>query len=243
MASTHGFLTEVRDYNAAVDRDLPFDPNVKDGRAPMACGVPKSNWANTLDTPPFQAFAVTCGITYTFGGLRIDPQGRVLDTDFAPIPGLFAAGELVGGVFYFNYPGGSGLTNGAVWGRIAGTGPARERTCALARPGRIAALGRDDRFSRRLRAGSVRARLEVSYIRTPPGGGSARGLHTHAWEQLFYVLSGRIEPESTARSSSRRRTIRSVTGGRAAPELERDRRAAVHLAINVLTERILDMTT
>jgi tricarballylate dehydrogenase len=64
---------------------------------------------------------VTCGIIFTFGGLRIDTSARVLDTDMEPIPGRFAAGELVGGIFYFNYPGGSGLTNGAVFGRIAGT--------------------------------------------------------------------------------------------------------------------------
>jgi tricarballylate dehydrogenase len=94
------------------------------GDAARGLPVPKSNWANTLDTPPCQAFAVTCGITYTFGGLRIDDKARVLDGDFNPVPGLFAAGELVGGLFYFNYPGGSGLTNGAVFGRIAGTNAA-----------------------------------------------------------------------------------------------------------------------
>ena len=90
------------------------------GDAARGLPVPKSNWANTLG----QAFAVTCGITYTFGGLRIDDKARVLDGDFNPVPGLFAAGELVGGRFYFNYPGGSGLTNGVVFGRIAGTNAA-----------------------------------------------------------------------------------------------------------------------
>ena len=119
-----GFVREIADYNAAVDQDTRFDPNVKDGRAARGLAVPKSNWANTIDTPPYQAFAVTCGITYTFGGLRIDPQARVLDTDLSPIPGLYAAGELTGGLFYFNYPGGSGLTNGSVFGKIAGTGAA-----------------------------------------------------------------------------------------------------------------------
>jgi len=63
---------------------------------------------------------VTCGITFTFGGLRITPRAEVVDTDEAVIPGLFACGELVGGIFYFNYPGGAGLTNGSVFGRIAG---------------------------------------------------------------------------------------------------------------------------
>ncbi len=46
----------------------------------------------------------------------------MLETDHRPIPGLYAAGELVGGLFYLNYPGGSGLAAGAVFGRIAGTG-------------------------------------------------------------------------------------------------------------------------
>ena len=64
---------------------------------------------------------MTCGITFTFGGLRIDGQGRVLDGDLTALPGLHAAGELVGGLFYFNYPGGTGLTSGAVFGRLAGT--------------------------------------------------------------------------------------------------------------------------
>ena len=115
-----GFLRTVHAYNAAVRTDVAFDPTVRDGRCTEGIEVPKSNWAQTLDTPPFSAYAVTCGITFTFGGLRIDTRGRVLDTGERPIPGLYGAGELVGGLFYFNYPGGSGLTSGAVFGRIAG---------------------------------------------------------------------------------------------------------------------------
>jgi tricarballylate dehydrogenase len=86
--------------------------------------VNKTNWANTLDASPFEAYAVTCGITFTFGGLRITTDAQVVSTDGVPIPGLYAGGELVGGIFYFNYPGGSGLMSGAVFGRIAGTGAA-----------------------------------------------------------------------------------------------------------------------
>lgn len=118
-------LREIKAYNAAVRTDIPFNPNVKDGRCTTGLAIPKSNWANTLDTPPFEAYAVTCGITFSFGGLRINTDAQVISTDGAPIPGLFAAGELVGGIFYFNYPGGTGLTNGAVFGRIAGTSAAR----------------------------------------------------------------------------------------------------------------------
>ncbi len=110
----------IRAFNAAVRSDIPFDPNVKDGRGTRGLVPEKSNWANPIDTPPFEAYAVTCGITFTFGGLRVDTSGRVLDEDLEPLPGLHAAGELVGGLFYFNYPGGAGLTAGAVLGRIAG---------------------------------------------------------------------------------------------------------------------------
>jgi tricarballylate dehydrogenase len=120
-----GFLAMVRAYNAAVRTDVPFDPNVKDGRSTEGIALPKSNWANPLDTPPFEAYQVTCGITFTFGGLRIDRDAQVLDTDLEPIPGLYAAGELIGGLFYFNYPGGTGLMSGAVFGRRAGTAAAQ----------------------------------------------------------------------------------------------------------------------
>ena len=116
----------VAKFNAAVQTDVPFDPNVKDGRGTAGLDVPKSNWANPLDTPPFEAYGVTCGVTFTFGGLHIDGGARVLDVAADPIPGLYAAGELVGGLFYFNYPGGTGLTAGAVFGRLAGSAAAAQ---------------------------------------------------------------------------------------------------------------------
>ena len=114
-------LETIRAFNSAVKTDVPFNPNIKDGRGTLGLAVPKSNWANPLDTPPFEAYAVTCGITFTFGGVKIDGSSRVIDTDGQIIPGLYAAGELVGGLFYFNYPGGTGLMAGAVFGKIAGT--------------------------------------------------------------------------------------------------------------------------
>jgi len=124
------FLQTVADYNAAVRRDVPFDPNVKDGRGTQGLAIEKSNWANTLEQGPFEAYMVTCGITFTFGGLRISPtRSEVLDNGGSPIAGLYACGELVGGLFYFNYPGGTGLTSGSVFGRIAG----REAAQAAAR--------------------------------------------------------------------------------------------------------------
>ena len=120
------FLAEIGAYNAAVDQTVPFNATIKDGRATRGLAVPKSNWANTIDQGPYEAYQVGCGITFTFGGLRIDPtSAQVLDTDLVAIPGLYAAGELVGGLFYFNYPGGTGLMSGAVFGRMAGTSAGR----------------------------------------------------------------------------------------------------------------------
>ncbi|TNC21892.1 FAD-dependent tricarballylate dehydrogenase TcuA [Amycolatopsis alkalitolerans] len=113
------FRRTVEDFNGAVTGER-FNPTVKDGKRAEGITPVKSNWAQPLDTPPFTAFPVTCGITFTFGGLRIDDRCAVLDTAGRRVPGLFAAGELVGGLFYFNYPGGSGLTAGAVFGRRAG---------------------------------------------------------------------------------------------------------------------------
>src|SRR5262249_50731602 len=116
-----GFLAEVAAFNAAVRTDIPFDPTVKDGRGTPGLAVPKTNWANPLTDGPFLAFQVTCGVTFTFGGVRITPQAQVCSADGPVLPGLFACGEIVGGLFYHNYPGGTGLTAGSVFGRVAGT--------------------------------------------------------------------------------------------------------------------------
>ena len=122
-----GFLKTVREFNAAVRTEVPFDPTIKDGRCTVGIEPRKSNWANRLDTPPYEAYNTTCGITFTFGGLRINPEtGQVFDVNMQPIPGLYTAGEMVGGVFYFNYPAGAGLVSGTVFGRIAGAGAAAQ---------------------------------------------------------------------------------------------------------------------
>ena len=116
-----GFLKTVEEFNSSVPADAPpFNPNVLDGRHTVGLPVIKSNWAQRIDEPPFEAYGITCGITFTFGGLRINTDAEVISADGGSIPGLYAAGEIVGGLFYFNYPSGSGLTGGAVFGRIAG---------------------------------------------------------------------------------------------------------------------------
>ena len=114
-----GLARTVAAYNAAVEPG-PFNPAVLDGKRTRGLTPPKSNWALPLAEPPFVGFAVTCGITFTFGGLRVTQEAQVLDTADRPMPGLYAAGELVGGLFYQNYPGGAGLMAGSVFGKLAG---------------------------------------------------------------------------------------------------------------------------
>lgn len=114
----------LAEYNEAVDDSVAFDPTALDGKGTKGLPLPKSNWAQKIETGPFRAFPVTGGITFTYGGVKVDQNGAVQTAAGEAIPGLFAAGELVGGVFYAGYPGGSGLTSGAVFGRRAGVGAA-----------------------------------------------------------------------------------------------------------------------
>ncbi|GES59486.1 precorrin 3B synthase CobZ [Aspergillus terreus] len=126
------FVRTVREYNEAVAAhrrehpDAKWDPATRDGLSTQSrtkqLQIAKSNWALPLDQGPFLAVKVSCGITFTFGGLAVDPQTvqviRATTGDI--IPGVFCVGEMMGGLFYNNYPGGSGLTSGAVFGRRAG---------------------------------------------------------------------------------------------------------------------------
>lgn len=116
-----GFLRTMREFNlAAPIDDAPLNASVKDGLATKGLALPKSNWARPIDRGPFEAYAVTARITFTFGGVKITTKAEVEDDAGRPIPGLFTAGEMVGGIFYHNYPSGTGLTCGAVLGRTAG---------------------------------------------------------------------------------------------------------------------------
>ena len=117
----------IVEFNNSVDLNTTFDPTILDGKSTAGLEFEKSNWAQTIDKGPFKAFPVTGGITFTYGGLKVDTNGSVLDINDSPIKGLFACGELVGGVFFNGYPGGSGLTSGAVFGRMAGYGSAQDR--------------------------------------------------------------------------------------------------------------------
>jgi tricarballylate dehydrogenase len=109
----------VEEFNRAIQPG-EFNPAAKDGKSTAGLRPPKSNWALRIDTPPYTVYPVTCGITFTYGGIAIDSNARVLDTSDKPISGLYATGEITGGFFYYNYPGGAGLMRGAVFGRRAG---------------------------------------------------------------------------------------------------------------------------
>jgi tricarballylate dehydrogenase len=108
-------------YNeSARDASEGFDPTKKDGLATKGLSLEKTNWGLRLSKPPFHAYSATGGITFTFGGLKINENAQVIGTDWRPIPGLYTCGEMVGGLFYDNYPAGTGLVSGATFGRIAG---------------------------------------------------------------------------------------------------------------------------
>ncbi|TFK40630.1 hypothetical protein BDQ12DRAFT_627202, partial [Crucibulum laeve] len=132
LNDSEAFIQTIYTFNDAIRQhraefpETTWDPAVKDNlttqSSSMQLTLPKSNWALSLDEAPFLAVKVACGITFTFGGLAIDPQtaGVISEETGKAIAGLYCTGEMVGGLFYGNYPGGSGLTAGAVFGRKAG---------------------------------------------------------------------------------------------------------------------------
>lgn len=112
----------IRDFNNACEDDSvidSFDPHTLDDNNTDGVAPPKSNWALPIETPPFYAYAVTGGITFSFGGVEITTDAEVVDTRGATIPGFYAAGNSTGGLFYDNYPGGTAQMNAAVYGKIA----------------------------------------------------------------------------------------------------------------------------
>jgi len=109
----------VQEYNDACQSG-DYNPSILDGVTTQGIEPPKTNWALPINQPPYEAYVCTTGITFTFGGLQINTKGEVQDMTDLSIPGLYAAGELVGGLFYENYPGGTGLMSGSVFGKLAG---------------------------------------------------------------------------------------------------------------------------
>lgn len=115
----------IEEFNASVQPG-EFERLKRDGKSTLGIKPVKSNWAQKLDTPPYVVYGVNCGITFTFGGIKANRQSQVVNTEGEVIPGLYACGEIAGGLFFHNYPGGTGQLSGAVKGRIAGYNAAGE---------------------------------------------------------------------------------------------------------------------
>jgi tricarballylate dehydrogenase len=114
------FVATVKEFNQGVVDGNPFIPYRLDGRRTRGLKLDKTNWAQKIDTPPYRAYGVSCGLTMTYGGLKTNEKAQVIDNSDRPIKGLYAVGEVTGGFFYHNYMGGTGLIRGAVMGKIAG---------------------------------------------------------------------------------------------------------------------------
>ena len=122
---SEGLEASLNSFNSSA-HDGEYEPRTLDGRSTSGLNPPKSNWAIRIDRPPFFAYTVTGGITYTYGGLKIDTGARVLNTEDQPIHGLYAAGIIVGGIFVHGSLRAAGLMHGAVYGRIAGKAAAAD---------------------------------------------------------------------------------------------------------------------
>ena len=96
-----------------------YKPLELDGLATQGLEPPKSNWALPIDQAPFHAYPIMSANVFTFGGLKTDRLGRVVDNDGDPIANLYAAGEMTG-MYYGNYTGSTSVLRGMVFGRLAG---------------------------------------------------------------------------------------------------------------------------
>ena len=112
------FEATVSTFNTAC-RPGTFKPLETDGLATVGIRPLKSNWARPIDSPPFQAFPIISANVFTYGGLKTDPRGQVVNVDGQIIPGLYAAGEVTG-MYYGVYTGATSVLRGAVFGLISG---------------------------------------------------------------------------------------------------------------------------
>src|SRR5947208_1911478 len=118
----------IADFNAAV-KPGTFDPTILDDCHTEGLAPPKSHWARRIETPPYYAYPVRPGITFTYLGTRVNTQARMLMKDGRLAANMFAAGEIMAGnVLGKGYAAGIGMTIGSVFGRIAGREAARNAT-------------------------------------------------------------------------------------------------------------------
>src|ERR1700678_1469851 len=115
----------VADFNTAV-RPGTFDHTILDDCRTEGVIPPKTHWARRIETPPYYAYPVRPGITFTYLGTRVNKQARMQMKDGKPSANMFAAGEIMSGnVLGKGYAAGMGMTIGSVFGRIAGREAAR----------------------------------------------------------------------------------------------------------------------
>jgi tricarballylate dehydrogenase len=119
------FKKTVAEYNRAC---LPgtFDPLRVDHLSTRGIHPAKSNWARPIDEAPFLAHPIVCSVVLTFGGLKVNSNGQVVNNEGDPIPNLYAAGETMG-LYYGAYTGATSVLKGAVFGRLAGIDAAKRR--------------------------------------------------------------------------------------------------------------------
>ena len=118
-------MDTAKEFNASIPERVEIIPDQKDGNSSKGMELEKTNWAQRLDAPPYRCYAATCGLTFTFGGVRVNTDAEVIDINGRRLEGLYATGEVLGDFFSFNYPAGTGLVRGAVYGRVAGRNAAR----------------------------------------------------------------------------------------------------------------------
>ena len=119
------FMATMRGYNDAVQPG-EFGAFRPDGVSAVGIEPPRRNWALKFNKAPFEGFPVVCGMTFCYGGLKTTTTCQVTHTMDRPIPGLYAVGEMLGGLWHWNYPSGGGMMAGAVFGKIAGSHAAAE---------------------------------------------------------------------------------------------------------------------
>jgi tricarballylate dehydrogenase len=114
----HALDETIRNYNRALTFGS-FDPLKLDGLGTRGLEPPKSNWARSIDQPPYIAYPICCSVVLTFGGVKVDAKARVISCDGQAIRGLYAAGETAG-MYYGAYVGSTSVLKGIVFGRVAG---------------------------------------------------------------------------------------------------------------------------
>ena len=119
ITDTVNFINNINTFNKAVQSGN-YNPHKLDGKKVKNIFPSRSNWALPLDNPPYLAYPVICGMTFCYGGLKTSINGELINKNGDIINGLYAVGEMLGGLWHNNYPSGGGMMAGAVFGKNAG---------------------------------------------------------------------------------------------------------------------------